>query len=146
MVFLVLNRYCSNNTWDFRNTCDVSEEELDASEEEQDEVPAAPSRPGLRNRTKLGGCGDTNLSRSAAAKTQRKRAAPAAEEEKDDSQQAQSGAVILQSLNLSNEVAGVPTSDKLIQIAGELVGATERTKSFEYKRLVIKRLKEMNKV
>jgi len=54
--------------------------------------------------------------------------------------------VILQSLNLSNEVAGVPTSDKLIQIAGELVGATERTKSFEYKRLVIKRLKEMNKV
>ena len=89
---------------------------------------------------------DTNLNRSAAAKTQRKRAAPAAEEEKDDSQQAQSGAVILQSLNLSNEVAGVPTSDKLIQIAGELVGATERTKSFEYKRLVIKRLEEMNEV
>jgi hypothetical protein len=107
MVFLVLNRYCSNNTWDFRNTCDVSEEALDESEEEQDKVPDATSRPGLRNRTKLGGCGDTNLSRSAAAKTQRKRAAPAAEEEKkDDSQQAQSGAVILQSLNLSNEVAG----------------------------------------
>jgi len=88
MVFLVLNRYCSNNTWDFRNTYDVSEEALDESEEEQDEVPAAPSRPGLRNKTKLGGCGDTNLNRSVAAKNQRKRAAPAAEEEKNDSQQA----------------------------------------------------------